>query len=124
MRALESPAVEALRALEALSLADGTQGQALVAAASGGPADGGAGRSTQDAAGSASAGDVAAEVAGAGAAPEGRAVWVVEARRHPTVEAWFHSLIRGHFKGNLKVRVCVRSVRGMESVGTGYPYMR
>ena len=28
--------------------------------------------------------------------------WAAEARQHPTVEAWFHSLIRRHFFGRLK----------------------
>jgi hypothetical protein len=28
---------------------------------------------------------------------------VADALQHSSVEAWFHSLIRRHFKGNLKV---------------------
>jgi hypothetical protein len=29
--------------------------------------------------------------------------WAAEAQKYDTVEAWFHSLIRSHFKGSLKV---------------------
>lgn len=32
--------------------------------------------------------------------------WVADALQHSSVEAWFHSLIRRHFKGSLKVGTC------------------
>jgi hypothetical protein len=32
--------------------------------------------------------------------------WVADALQHSSVEAWFHSLIRRHFKGTLKVGSC------------------
>lgn len=32
----------------------------------------------------------------------GEAAWMLEARRHATVEQWFHALVRAHFKGNTK----------------------
>jgi len=28
--------------------------------------------------------------------------WMAEARRHATVEGWFHELVRAHFRGGLK----------------------
>lgn len=33
--------------------------------------------------------------------------WRQDAQQHATVEDWFHSLVRGHFKGSLKVRLHV-----------------
>lgn len=37
------------------------------------------------------------------AAAAAGADWAADARKYNTVEAWFHSLIRSHFKGSLKV---------------------
>lgn len=33
-----------------------------------------------------------------------RSSWVAEARAFPTIELWFHSLVRRHFGGTVKVR--------------------
>ena len=32
--------------------------------------------------------------------------WKMHAVEYPTVEEWFHSLVRAHFKGSLKVSAC------------------
>lgn len=46
---------------------------------------------------------VAAAQPAAGEGQEGHLpAWAEEARRHPTVEQWFHALVRAHFRGPLK----------------------
>jgi Protein of unknown function (DUF455) len=53
--------------------------------------------------------NAASPVAAAAAAADPPAVldsiqdWLLDAARHATVQDWFHSLVRQHFKGNLKV---------------------
>ncbi|GFR40466.1 hypothetical protein Agub_g1027 [Astrephomene gubernaculifera] len=51
---------------------------------------------------SATTGPAAAAPAAGGGAEEASAAWVADARRHVSVEAWFHSLVRAHFWGGLK----------------------
>ena len=49
------------------------------------------------------AGGSAAGAPGSAAASEAAAPWMEDARQFPRVEQWFHSLVKRHFKGNLKV---------------------
>lgn len=50
--------------------------------------------------GPSSASNEAGDVQGhAGSTPE----WMAEARRHSSVETWFHELVQTHFRGSLKV---------------------
>ena len=44
---------------------------------------------------------------GRGAGDKDELSWVSDARRYGSVEEWFHSLVRSHFWGALKVCVCV-----------------
>lgn len=44
--------------------------------------------------------EAAREAGSAGEAPG----WAAEACAHPTVETWFHALVRANFRGTLKAR--------------------
>lgn len=44
----------------------------------------------------------AQQAAGAQQGGEQLPAWAEEARRHATVELWFHALVRAHFRGPLK----------------------